>query len=262
MRQLYLPLEVGPVPTAIGLGPKERRHLVLVLRLGVGDEVPAVDAAGRRCVARVLDIGKDRLTAEVRREEEPPGAEEHGGAARAAACAAGGRVRLELFQCLPKGRKMDIIVRQATEAGAAAITPVRSARSVAGPSEGRTERWRRIAVEAVEQSGGRAPPEILPERDLGAVAADAAGGGLSVYFHEEPAGAEPLHRLVGRSVQRVRILIGPEGGLAPEELRALAAEGWRQGWLGPGVLRAETAAVVALGAVSVLALEKETWRAE
>lgn len=245
MRHLYLPDPVGE-RSEMELSGRSYRYLSRVLRLRAGDSFDAVDAAGARCVASILSVGRDSVRVKVMpvpmEEGEPAG------------------LRLSLYQCLPKGRKMDIIIRQATEAGVCAIRPVRSARCVPEPAEGRVERWRRISIEALQQCGRREPPAILPEVDLRDLPPEE--GAASVFFHEDPAGAEPLHRLLEGPVERVRVLIGPEGGLDPQEVRLLAAAGWRRAWLGPSVLRVETAAAVAVGAVSLLYLEREAWRAQ
>jgi len=251
MRQIYLPELLGSDRQEIRVTGKDFHHIVRVLRLGVGDELSAVDAAGERCTARIARLGRDSLTIEACRLPQR-------------ADSTGMRVRLHLFQCLPKEQKMDIIVRQATESGVATIVPVRSARSERDPSAGRVDRWTRISIEAVQQSGRRERPEILACTDIEELAAPVLGAGAnaagrSVFFHEEPSGAEPLHRILATEIELVRILVGPEGGLSPDEVRLLRASGWRQAYLGPDVLRVETAATAAVGAVRILLLERDAW---
>ncbi len=253
MKHFYLPSRVEGDRSEQLLGGKEYRHLVRVLRLRLGDSFDAVDSSGLPCTARIIRLGPEELTVEV--TAAPQKAETRG-------------PTLTLYQCLPKGQKMDIIVRQATEAGVSTIVPVRSARALPECSSGRVERWRRISIEALQQSGRREPPAIFPCRELGElvserdVASPAGSGVCSVFFHEDPSGAEPLHRILAGPVSEVRILIGPEGGLSPDEVRLLAGSGWRQASLGPTVLRVETAAAVAVGSVSILLLEREAWRVE
>jgi 16S rRNA (uracil1498-N3)-methyltransferase len=253
VRRYHLDEAVGEGRRSVRISGKDHHYLSRVLRLEVGDELDAADSEGRECRARLIEVRRDELVLEVWRAGSAPGRPPF--------------PAIRLFQCLPKGAKMDIIVRQATEAGVSTIVPVRSARTVPEPSSARLERWRRVAVEALQQCGRRAPPEILDCIDLGDLARQrSAGSGAleprrDVFCHEDPAGAEPLHLILDAPVAEVGVLVGPEGGLDPEEVRLLRGAGFRQAYLGPNVLRAETAATVAVGAIAILLLERETWTA-
>jgi 16S rRNA (uracil1498-N3)-methyltransferase len=195
-----------------------------------------------------VQIGPSSCTAEAAEAPRP--------AAPAAAVPA-----LVLMQCLPKGRKMDLIIRQAVEAGVERIVPLVSDHTVAQPGEAgaRLERWRRIAREAREQSGAARPASIEPPVRLDD-AAQRHHGGTAVFFHEEPAGGSPLHEILAGAEEPLAVLIGPEGGLSPREAALLGASGFRRAWLGDGVLRTETAALYALAAVRTIVRERETWR--
>lgn len=158
---------------------------------------------------------------------------------------------------------MDLIIRQAVEAGVARIVPLVSDHTVARPDEegaagARGGRWDRIAREAREQSGS--PPAVIEPPARLDEAARRPRTGTAVFFHEERAGAEPLHEILAGAVPPVTVLVGPEGGLSPRETALLAAAGFRRAWLGDGVLRTETAALYALAAVGTLLLERETWK--
>ncbi len=156
---------------------------------------------------------------------------------------------------------MDLIIRQAVEAGVERIVPLVSDHAVAHPDEGsaRLERWRRIAREAREQSGASRPALIEPPARLDE-AVKRERSGTAIFFHEEPAGGSPLHEILAGAVGPLVVLIGPEGGLSPREAALLASSGFRQAWLGDGVLRTETAALFALAAVRTIVRERETWR--
>jgi len=156
---------------------------------------------------------------------------------------------------------MDLIVRQAVEAGVGRIVPLVSEHAVARPGEGtsRLERWRRIAHEAREQSGAVRPPVIEPPVRL-EEAVERERGGTALFFHEEPAAGSPLHAILAGARSLVTVLIGPEGGLSPRETALLEASGFRRAWLGDGVLRTETAALYALAAVRTIVRERQTWR--
>jgi 16S rRNA (uracil1498-N3)-methyltransferase len=156
---------------------------------------------------------------------------------------------------------MDLIIRQAVEAGVGRIVPLVSDHAVVRPGEraSRLERWRRIAREAREQSGAARPPVVeSPARLDEAVARER--GGTRVFFHEDPAGSVPLHEILAGAGSPVTVLIGPEGGLSPRETALLESSGFRRAWLGDGVLRTETAALFALAAVRTIVRERETWR--
>jgi 16S rRNA (uracil1498-N3)-methyltransferase len=248
MRVYRLRVPVAEGRHAVDVAGADHHYLARVLRLHVGDDFDAVDVEGRMCRARVVRVTQGALTLEVWPLV--------GGAPQDLP------FRIHLFPCLPKGQKMDIIVRQATEAGVATITAVRSERAIGEASTVRLDRWRRISVEALQQSGRRTPPQVVPPVDLSAlVRCVPAEGARDIVFHEDPVGSEPLHRILCGPVTEVRVLLGPEGGLSPGELGLLRAAGWRQGYLGPNVLRVETAATAAVASLTIVLMEKDTWRA-
>jgi 16S rRNA (uracil1498-N3)-methyltransferase len=162
-------------------------------------------------------------------------------------------VRIELLAALIKFDRFEWMVEKATELGVETIRPVETARSEKGLLEAsgrRSERWRRIAREAGQQSRRASLPEILPAVRLDQVL---AGQTLSPdnrlrYFLEESS-APALLGLFPESraaADRVALLVGPEGGWTDDERAGAAAAGWLAASLAPLVLRAETAAAAAL----------------
>jgi 16S rRNA (uracil1498-N3)-methyltransferase len=231
---------------------RDFHYLVHVLRLAAGDRLQASDGQGRRRECRVGAVGQDWLRlelAEAEADDRPEPA-------------------IVLIQALPKGRKMDQIVRQATEAGAAEILPVFSRHSLnrledRGDRERRAERWRRIAREATQQSGGSRVPRIAEPAGLEqALASSPAPGELRLVFHETrlAEGGGSLHRALASAPQRVILLVGPEGGLAAEEVALACSHGFLPITVGRRVLRTETAALFAVAAVKIILEEKETWK--
>jgi len=156
---------------------------------------------------------------------------------------------------------MDLIIRQAVEAGVTRIVPLVSDHAVTRADEqsARGGRWERIAREAREQSGAARAVTLEPAIRLDE-AASRPRGGTAVFFHEERAGAEALHEILAGADGPVTVLIGPEGGLSPREAALLEAAGFRRAWLGDGVLRTETAALYALAAVGTIVRERQQWK--
>jgi len=248
MRQYLLPASYAGQPTLTVSG-NAWRHLTRVLRLRVGDTLPARDIHGSRYRMRIGSLGKTSCVVELVPEET---------SAEAAGPAAFSVPRLTLLQCLPKGRKIDLIVRQATEAGVSRIVPVLSERSLVKAGEERSARLRRIAEEAMEQSGRDRPPDIEDPRTLESIARDRWETGI--LFHESSAGAWPLHRLLAHGPAEVCILIGPEGGFADAEVELVTKAGFRIAHFGETVLRVETAAIYAIGAVMTIVQERNDWK--
>jgi 16S rRNA (uracil1498-N3)-methyltransferase len=163
--------------------------------------------------------------------------------------------------------RMEWAIEKATELGVAAIAPViarRTEKHLAQAAEKRVERWRRITVEAAQQSRRSDVPKIydpvqLSERVRAASKAngDTAHAALIVLAEQER--TTTLRRAVedavvqaGQEMPALEIAIGPEGGWAPEEEALFDANGWRAASLGPRILRAETAALAALAVVASL----------
>jgi 16S rRNA (uracil1498-N3)-methyltransferase len=219
-------------------GP-EGRHAATVRRLTPGEELMLCDGKGSiaRCV--VVTAGRDSLELSVgERWAEPLP-----------------QPRLVIAQALVKGERGELAVELATEAGADAIIPWQAARSVArwddGPRGAKAlARWRSTVREAAKQSRRAWIPEVsepVSTREL-ALLVGASAGALAL-----DGGA--LTRLADATLPQqgdLVVIVGPEGGTTESELSLLEAEGAQVVRLGPNVLRASTAAAVAVGALAVL----------
>jgi 16S rRNA (uracil1498-N3)-methyltransferase len=246
MKQFLLPGWYGG-ESRVTLSGEDFQYLARVLRLREGAELRALDSLGSSYVMRIVRVG--RMECEVALAPvtvAPPPSPD---------------IRLTLLQCLPKGRKIDLIVRQATEAGVARIVLVVSERSQVRPAEGdaRLSRLRKITREALQQSGAARLPEIEEPRRLASLAGGADEWGTALFFHEQPLAAAPLHRILSGMPRSVSILIGPEGGLSGAEVALLVGAGFHPAHFGGGVLRVETAALYALGAVKTILQERDAW---
>lgn len=257
MRQFVLP------PTfngggSIKISGADSKYILKVLRLKTGDGFPAVDSGGNRFMLEITAIGADYFKA-VCTASNPvvPAAE------------TANIPRIILLQCLPKGKKLELIVRQAVESGAGMIIPIESAHSVAHIKDDRsakkTGRLKKIAEEAAQQSGNRGVPEILEPvkiASLPEILSEHSIKGLKLFFHQKRLEKSSLHGYLYNPADSVCILIGPEGGLSNTETDFLLASGFYPVYLGENVLRTETAAVYALGAVKTILLEKSAWKTD
>jgi 16S rRNA (uracil1498-N3)-methyltransferase len=229
VRRLHAPIAFA-VGAQIELGPDTARH-VRVLRLRTGDEVRLFDGRGLECDAVLEDITDVRVTCRISRID-----------ARVRATA-----RVVLVQALPKGSKLDEIVRMTTEAGVAEIQLAIAERSIARPDEsrakGRLDRLEKIAREAARQSERPDVPAITAPAPLFEVAARAPTTAARLILSPRE-GAPWANALETRD--EAWLLIGPEGGLSEAEERALQAEGWTAATIATPILRVETAAPIAV----------------
>lgn len=217
-------------------------HAATVRRIRRGEELVLGDGAGdlARCV--VEQAGRDGLQARVLdRWQVPPV-----------------QPPVTVVQALPKAERSELAIELATEAGADALVAWQAARCVARWDGTRADkglrRWRAVARAAAQQSRRAHIPSVdgvlstaaLTER-IGEVLAT---GGMVLALHESAAGQ--LTNLGLAQAKSVMLVVGPEGGIAPDELAAMTAAGAMAVRLSPTVLRTSTAAAVALGALGVL----------
>lgn len=208
-------------------------HLTRVLRVRVGASVLAFDGAGREAPGRVTAVEGDEVWLEL---DAPRVA---GGEPRRA---------LTLAPALLKGDKLADVVRMGTELGVVAFRPVVARRcEVRAWGPAKQARMARVAGEAARQSGRVWVPQVHPPVPLDALtweaAAVVADPGAELAWHEAPELA----------ASALIVISGPEGGLTPQEVAAVAARGARPVHLGGRVLRAETAPV-AMAAAWTLAV--------
>ncbi|MBM9467322.1 16S rRNA (uracil(1498)-N(3))-methyltransferase [Nakamurella sp. YIM 132084] len=231
--------EVGRSWTLTG---PEGRHAATVQRLRAGELLLLADGRGSRWTARVVGAGRDSVEVDVLDQVTVPLAP----------------LLVTVVQALPKGERGELAVDLATEAGVDAIVPWAAARCVArwtGTDKARrgVEKWRSTARSAAKQARRPHLPTVGELADTATVVrlvAEAAGQGTAVVLHE--AATAPLTELPLPRAGRLVLIVGPEGGVAPEELAAFEQAGATPARLGPEVLRSSTAAAVALGAVAAL----------
>jgi 16S rRNA (uracil1498-N3)-methyltransferase len=163
--------------------------------------------------------------------------------------------RVVLAQALVKGDRGELAVELATEAGVDVVLPWRAARCVArweaGPRGDKAlARWRTTVREAAKQARRPWVPVVEEPVTTAALARRVAAAAGALVLHESAAAA--LGSVPLPDDGDLLLVVGPEGGIADDEVDALAEAGARAVRLGPEVLRASTAAAVALGALGVL----------
>lgn len=168
--------------------------------------------------------------------------------------------RVLLAQALVKGDRGELAVELATEAGVDAILPWRAARCVArwedGPrGEKALARWRSTVREAAKQARRPWLPTVEEPVTTAALTHRTSGVALALVLHE--GAGDPIADVRMPTQGDLLVVVGPEGGITDEEIAAFTAAGARPVRLGSEVLRASTAAAVALGAIGVLT---QRWR--
>lgn len=219
--------EVGDI---LSLSKEQEHHVYKVLRGRAGDRLEVVDGAERLFVAELAD-GREAMI----REE------------RSAAMSIGG---VTLYQAVPKGRHMDLVIEKATELGVDLVVPLSTQRGVVRLSDGdgKVGRWRRVAEAAARQSLRLRIPEVREVVSFPEAVSEA--GETGVVLHNEP-GLPPLEDVVPGppGPPAVGLFVGPEGGFSDGELARAGDYGLRLASLGPYRLRSETAGIVAVARI-------------
>ncbi|MFQ6000622.1 MAG: RsmE family RNA methyltransferase [Anaerolineae bacterium] len=217
-----------------------------VLRLKPGDRVILLDNSGWEYQVELGEVSRERVAGHIRQKSlatsEP-------------------RTKITLYQSLLRARAFESVLQKCTEVGVVAFVPVVAARCIISSlediGEKKLERWRRIILEAAEQSRRGRLPVLRPALLLRQAWQEASRGGLTIVPWEGagpgmPAPDESL-RSVLKGVQptpfSVNLFIGPEGGFTPQEIDQGQRYGGAPVTLGPRILRAETAGLVAASAI-------------
>ncbi|MFD3843236.1 16S rRNA (uracil(1498)-N(3))-methyltransferase [Streptomyces sp. NPDC058642] len=212
-------------------GP-EGRHAVSVKRLQPGEEVVLTDGAGRYAVCEVTGTeGKDRLIVHMTSVSEEPAESP----------------RVTVVQALPKGDRGELAVETMTETGVDAIVPWQASRCITQWKGDRglkaLTKWRSTAREAGKQSRRFRFPEVADLATSKQVAALLAEADFAAVLHES--GDEPLATVELPAAGDIVLVVGPEGGVSPEELALFEEAGGKPYVLGRTVLRTSTAGTAA-----------------
>ncbi len=232
------------VPEALALGETlylseaPSRHVQQVLRLGVGAVLTLFNGDGRDYTAEIIALG--RRTTQVRidqispRQPAPP-------------------LAITLALGIARGERMDFALQKAVELGVSTLVPLVTARTVVKLNDQRrTKRqhhWQGVIISACEQSGRCDLPQLLPMMTLEEWLHQAQAPADCLLL--DPQGTQTLNQLAAPQAAQIGLLIGPEGGLTPEERSIAYAHGCLGVRLGPRILRAETAPLAAIAALQV-----------
>ncbi len=242
MHRFFLPKESFSGGEVRAEARDQIHHLRDVLRLRPGDTVVFLDNSGWEYETVLLTVDPDRVRGEVRQRR---------------LCANEPRTKVILYQSVLKGERLEWVLQKGTEIGVSAFVPILSERCIVQNanefSSRKAQRWEKILQAAAEQSRrGRIPP-LQPIMLLAAACEQVQrSGGLSLLPWE--GGGMPLRQALQQAGREhppfsVALFIGPEGGFSPSEAQLARDYGLLPVSLGPRILRAETAGVIAAALV-------------
>lgn len=236
MLHFLVPNASADVGEIVSLTGSEAKHAAVVRRLRVGETVSVGDGAGIWLEGAVADVSASRVDVKITARSE----------------AAAPSVRLVLVQALAKGDRDELAVQAACELGVDDVVPWQAARSVSrweGPKavKGR-QRWVTIVREAAKQAHRAWVPEIAEPLTTAQLIAYAEGRRMLVL---DPAATTPLSG-ISADDRDMMLVVGPEGGISPEELGKFEAAGAERVRLGDTILRTSTAGPAAIAVLSVV----------
>lgn len=214
-------------------------HISRSLRMKTGEKLTVCDTFGVDYLCEITDISNERVSfkilSEKQSESEP-------------------KIPVTLFQCLPKGDKMDSIVRQAVELGVSEIYPVLSSFCVSRPDQKqmlkKVARWQKIADEAAGQSGRGILPKVHNLITIKEYLAKINDYSVSLFFYE--LGGVRLQENLFQNADGISLIIGSEGGFSKEEAEQITLAGAVATTLGKRILRCETAPIAAISNIMLL----------
>ena len=233
--RFFAPVHLSP-DSETDLPERVARHCA-VLRLRRGDPVVLFNGEGGEFSAELTRVSRGDASARVISRQTPERESP---------------IAIALAQCVSSGDRMDATLQKSTELGVSRIVPIASERSVVSLSRDRADRrvthWRNVVIAACEQCGRNHVPEVTAIIDFPAFLSQEAGNGLRLLL--APDAERDLKQL--EPPNRVTLLVGPEGGLAPEERQRAEESGFVPVRFGPRVLRTETASLATIAAMQAL----------
>lgn len=235
--RFYCDAKLGP-GVQLELPENAANHASRALRLKAGDEAVLFNGDGADYLVELLRVSKGDVTAKVKSwtviERESP-------------------LQVTLAQAISSGDRMDFTLQKSVELGVGAVQPLAAERSVVKLSgeraEKRREHWQNVVISACEQSGRAVVPNVAAPTAMLSWLGEMPEFSLKLML--SPTAEHSLHELP-QPTGNICLLIGCEGGFAPQEVKAAESFGFTPVRLGPRVLRTETAALTALAAMQTL----------
>jgi len=239
MRRFYLSKTDASGQRAL-IDGSDAKHIRNVLRMQPGDPLYLFDRSGFDYRAEIISLSSNRIAVVIKEKfqskTESP-------------------IEIILAQAVLKDRKLDEIIRQATELGVKSVIPFLAHRSVSRPDAekiaARRNRWEKIAKEALKQCGRSRIPDIRTVASFEAMLIQTQAAEAKILFWEnEPV---PLTReQMSFEAKTVAVIMGPEGGFTDEEVVQAKSYGYLTAGMGPRILKADTATVSACALVQYL----------
>jgi 16S rRNA (uracil1498-N3)-methyltransferase len=241
----FLELDPSLKPgTLVELKGQEAKHAISVKRMTLGEAIAISDGHGLMARGKVSEIRKDSMVIDVESVET----------------VSKPLIQITLVQALAKGDRDELAVQAATELGISAVIPWQASRSIsrwAGEKQSKgVQRWRSITAEAAKQSLRPLIPEIEFPADTHELIQRLTS--FEAVFVLEPSASVSLAKSpkLARSEGKIAVVVGPEGGITPEEIQQFERAGFDIVRLGSGILRTSTAG---MAAISYIQAELGNW---
>lgn len=210
------------------------KHISKVLRCKIGEQLEVCDSDNSEYICKITNIDKNIVNldiiekVDIKRESD---------------------LRVKLYQGLPKGPKMEMILQKLTEVGVDEIVLVQTKRSVAKvddkKEDKKIERWERIIYEAAKQSKRGKLPKLRGVLSFKEALVDMKNNDMNICPYENERTVSIKSAIENKNIDTIGIFVGPEGGFAEEEIDKIQEIDSKVVSLGPRILRTETASVVA-----------------
>ena len=240
MRRFFVTTEAIQGDTVV-FDAELARHMGKVLRLSSGEQVTVSTGDGTAYLVQLDNFEKDSVTGHILERMENLQETE---------------LKVVLYQGMPKGDKLELIIQKCTELGVGAVVPVETSRSVvhldSSKASKKLDRWQKIAQEASQQSKRVQVPMIGPYYNWKQLLKELEQAeGLTIVFweDEQTQSLKALLRSQAEKPQRINLVVGPEGGLSEEEVEQLRALGAVSASLGKRILRTETAGMAGISMI-------------
>ncbi|MBQ3053660.1 MAG: 16S rRNA (uracil(1498)-N(3))-methyltransferase [Clostridia bacterium] len=219
----------------ITLSKEDSAHLARVLRVTEGENLSICDSEGYEYDAEIISVSKTQVQAKILNKKENDSEP---------------KIKVTIFQGLPKGTKMELIIQKCVEIGVYSIVPVATSRAVVKLSQekgkGKEERWNKISMEAAKQSTRGIIPKVEAPISFKEAIDLAKKFDMAIIPYEKQGKSDFKGFLQGKSPKTIGVFIGPEGGFAEEEIAFAIENGVTPVSLGKRILRTETAPLCVL----------------